>query len=165
MAKRQVKKQDNEPKTTNKGLFDHLRQITETKDPKYFESLNDTEKKTFSTYMINRFLSMEMDYCPVIAELDPLTVGNQLSPNLVYKLYCDVFPQQKVYLKYVKGVNEDKYNKDLVTLLANHFMISKKESIDYLQIYMMSEDKIEKLKQLISLYGYTEKEIKKLMTS
>ena len=39
-----------------KGLFDHIKQITNVQDPKYWDKLEPEDKKTFSNYMVLRFL-------------------------------------------------------------------------------------------------------------
>ena len=49
------KKQTNETTVKSRGLFDHINQIRNIKNPNYFDTLTDVEKKSFNHYMICRF--------------------------------------------------------------------------------------------------------------
>ena len=151
------------PQIKTKSLFDHINAITQIQDPKYFDKITDADKKTWSNYMINRFLSMNSDWIEIISELDPHTTGRQLKSELVYKMYIDIFPKSRTFLKYVKGNTDVKYNSELVQLIVKHYEVSKKEAIEYLHIFYSSEDKLQKLKDLISMYGIEQKEINKMV--
>ena len=52
-----------------KGLFDHLNQITAVQSPNYWDTISEEDKKTYSTYMINRFLSMKMEWVDFVNEI------------------------------------------------------------------------------------------------
>ena len=39
-----------------KSLFDHITHITQRQTKNYFEDINDADRKTWSNYMVNRFL-------------------------------------------------------------------------------------------------------------
>jgi hypothetical protein len=146
-----------------KTLFDHLHQITEVQDNKYFDKITDADKKTFSNYMVNRFLSMNEDWTEIIADLDPHTTGRQLRSELTYKMYIDIFPKSHAFLKYIKGNTASKYTLELVQLIMNHYKVSKKEAVEYLHIFYSTENRLQKLKDIIFMYGIEEKEIKKMM--
>ena len=45
-----------------KSLFDHITQITKVQNPKYWEQPSEEDKKTWSNYMVNRFLSMKPEW-------------------------------------------------------------------------------------------------------
>lgn len=140
------------------SLFDHLSNVCEKKTD--WETLSDADKKSFSPYMINRFLSMNMDYVELINEFQKYTVGT-LEDREVYKLYADLLPKKKQFNKYIKGKKEEKYNNDLVEIMSNHFLISRKEAIEYLDILYI--DRQNTVVELLKKYGKTDKEIKKLM--
>lgn len=152
-----------ELKIKTKTLFDHINAITQVQDKKYFSKLSDGDKKTWSNYMINRFLSMNPDWIEIIADVDPVTTGVQLKPELVYKMYIDIIPKSRVFLKYIKGKKDNKYSKELVDMLRKYFECSKKEAIEYLNIYYMSDTNKENLVNIIKMYGIEDKEIKKMM--
>ena len=65
-----------------KGLFDHIKAIRQYQDPKYFDKLDDEDLKSWSNYMIHRFLSMNPDWIDLIAELQPYTQA--LPPKALY---------------------------------------------------------------------------------
>ena len=68
----------------NKGLFDHITHITQKQTKGYWNSLNETEKKQWSNYMIHRFLSMKMEYVDVVNEIQRY--------NLKPKIYINYTP-------------------------------------------------------------------------
>jgi len=45
-----------------KSLFDHVKAITNEQNPKYFDTLEEADKKTWSNYMLLRFLSMKYEW-------------------------------------------------------------------------------------------------------
>ena len=139
-------------------LFDHLSFITDKKVS--WDSLSDIDKKSFSPYMINRFLSMNKDFIELVNEFQKYTIGT-LEAREVYKLYSDVLPKQKQFNKYIKGKKSDKYNSELVELIANHYLISERVAMEYLD--MMFETSLNTLKEIIKKYGKTDKEIDKLL--
>lgn len=141
-----------------KTLFDHLSGITDKKTS--WESLSEADRKSFSPYMVNRFLSMNMDFIELVNEFQKYTVG-ELSSREVYKLYLDILPKQKQYNKYIKGKKADKYQPELVDLLSKHFLISEKETLEALDMYF--ETSLVPLKEILKKYGKTDKECDKLL--
>ena len=83
-------------KSGNKGLFDHVTHITQKQTKGYWDSLNETEKKQWSNYMIHRFLSMKMDYVDVVNEIQRYN----LKPKDLYKK-SDTFPILKTVDNYL----------------------------------------------------------------
>jgi len=138
-------------------IFDHLSYITDKKV--IWDTLSDADKKTFTPYMINKWLSMNMDFVEIVNELQKYTIG-QLSAAETYKLYFDILPKQKQYNKYIKGKKSDKFNTELVELVSNHFLVSEKEAKDYIEMYL--EQNITELKDIVKMYGKNDKEIEKL---
>lgn len=140
-----------------KTIFDHLSGLTDKKIS--WEQLSEADKKSFSSYMVNRFLSMNMDFIELINEFQKYTIGG-LSSREVYKLYLDILPKQKQFNKYIKGKKEEKYNTELVELLSKHFLISEKQAVEYLD--MSHETSLNTLKEIVKKYGKTDKEVDKL---
>ena len=136
-------------------IFDHIAGITHKK--KLWDKLSEADQKSFSPYIINRWLSMHPDLIETIDLLQRYTIG-PLSKKHVYQLYYDVLPNANVRAKYIKGKKQDKYNKDLVKFIANHYQIAKIEAEEYIGL-LTKDDLTSILKQ----YGKTEKEIKKLL--
>ena len=144
--------------TKNKGLFDHITHITQRQTKGYWDSLNETEKKQWSNYMIHRFLSMKMDYVEVVNELQRYN----LKPKELYKLYTNILPKKKEWLRYVKGKKTMKYQRWLLEIVAKYYESSLNEAHDYLEIYYSTEQGKAELKSILQKYGVEPKEIKKL---
>ena len=144
--------------TKNKGLFDHITHITQRQTKGYWDSLNETEKKQWANYMIHRFLSMKMDYVEVVNELQRYN----LKPKELYKLYTNILPKKKEWLRYVKGKKTMKYQRWLLEIVAKYYESSISEAYDYLEIYYSSEQGKADLKSILQKYGVEPKEIKKL---
>jgi hypothetical protein len=140
------------------NIFDHLSNITDKKLP--WEELSEVDKKAFSPFMINRFLSMNTDFIELVNELQRYTVG-QLSPEYTYKLYLEFLPKKKQFNKYIKSKKSEKYNSDLVDLVRNHFLISEKECLEYLDLYY--QDRLNTLKEIVKKYGKTDKQVEQLL--
>lgn len=138
-----------------KTIFEHLSGIKEKKVK--WNSLSDMDKKTFSPFIINRWLSMNMGLLPIVNILQKYTIG-LLSARDVYKVYFDYLPKQKTFDKYIKGKKEGKHNKEMLSHLSDWYGVSKREVIDYLDI--LSKDDVI---NILMKYGLTEKESKKLL--
>ena len=142
---------------TNKPatLFDHLANITWKKTP--WENLDEASQKTFSPYLINRWLSMNPDLIEIVDMFQQYTIG-PLSKKHVYQLYFDFLPKQKSFNKYIKGKKMNKYNKNLVTVIANHYQIARSEAEVYIDLMEQEE-----ITDLLKKYGKQEKQIKELL--
>ena len=68
-----------------KSLFDHVNQVTAVQNPNYWEDISDEDKKTWSNYMVNRFLSMNTSWLELTNEVQRY----DLPPEILYKLYTD----------------------------------------------------------------------------
>ena len=137
----------------NKTLFDHINHITSKQTKGYWDTLNETEKKQWSNYMINRFLSMKMEWTDFVNEIQKL----KLAPRQLYLVYSNVLPKGKQYLKYIKKKKQTIYNTQVIQKVSEYFEISKSESEDYLNLLSK-----EQIRELVSLYGYTDKELKQM---
>ena len=146
-----------------KTLFDHIKQITEKKVSKgYWESLSESEEKSFSTYLVNRYLSMNMNWIDFVNSLQKYTIG-LLKPKEVYHVYEEFIPQGKVYLKWVKGKASKKYNDKLVDYVKQYYEVSSVEAKDYIDILSKDEKGIESLTNIVKTYGVDKKELKRVM--
>ncbi len=125
-----------------KSLFDHLNQITKVQNQLYWDNLTESDKKTFSNYMINRFLSMKMEWTDFVNEIQKL----KLDSHMLYVVYSNVLPKSKQFLRYIKGKNQTNYNKQVIKKVSEYFEISQSESEDYLNL--LSKEQIKELKQM-----------------
>lgn len=136
-------------------IFNWIDQILVKK--KSWDTFDESEHKTFSPFIINRWLSMDTDFIEIVNFFQKYSIG-LLKPKEVYKWYCDVLPKGKRFNKYIKGKKQVKYNKDLIEIACKHFETSKKECIDYIEL--MNK---EQLTSLLQLFGKNPKEIKTLL--
>ena len=144
-------KKINKPAT----IFDHLANITWKKTP--WTSLNESSQKSFSPYLINRWLSMNPDLIEIVDMFQQYTIG-PLSKKHVYQLYLDFLPKAKMFAKYIKGKKMNKYNKNLVRIIANHYQIANIEAEQYIDLMEQTE-----IIDLLQKYGKQEKQIKELL--
>ena len=141
----------------SKSLFDHIKQITDVQNPNYWETLSEDDKKTWSNYMVHRFLSMKMEWVELVNELQKYN----LKPKDLYKLYTNVLPKGKQWLKYTKGRNQMEHPQWLINLVAVHMKSSKKEAYDAVEMYMLTEGGMLELGEICRKYGVEPKMIEK----
>ena len=137
----------------SKSLFDHLNQITKVQNQLYWDNLTESDKKTWSNYMINRFLSMKMEWTDFVNEIQKL----KLDSRMLYLVYSNTLPKGRQFLKYIKKKKQTIYNTQVVQKISEYFQISQIESEDYLNLL---SNKL--IRELVSLYGYTDKELKQM---
>jgi len=144
----------------SKTLFDHIKAVTQFQDPKYWDKLEEADKKTWSNYMIHRFLSMNSDWIEVLSEIQPYT--QTLEPKQLYLLLIGLLTKGRHYLKYTKGKKVNKYEDWLVDLLKEDFMCSLKEAEEYCEILYSTREGRENIKYICERYGIDKKQITKL---
>jgi len=143
-----------------KSLFDHINAICKDQNKKYWDTLDESDKKTWSNYMVFRFLSMNPDFTPIVAQLQPIL--QEVPPKALYLALIDIIPKGRYFLKYIKPKSADKYEEWLVELVSKHYEVSKLQAEDYLEILYESRGGREKVKELCEAYGVDVKQITKL---
>ena len=136
-------------------MFDFINGVTDKK--KEWSKWSETDQKKFTPFIVNRWLSMRMELTEIVNEFQTYTIG-LLRPQETYRLYYEFLPATKGFAKYIKGKSEDKYEKDLVAQIAEHYQVSKSEATDYIDLM----DKTQ-CDRILSMYGYSEGEKKKLL--
>lgn len=153
------KKKVEEPKV-NKGkeLFDFINMIYQDQTSESFDALSEVERKRYkaSRYMIHRFLSMNPHYAPIVNEIQKYYA---IPDRAHYLFLANIIPKGRQFNKYIKGDKDEKYPSWMVDIMSKHYMVSKAEAIQYIEI-LYKQDK-EALKQLLQLYGVDSKELKK----
>ena len=140
-----------------KSLFDHINQITAVQNPNYWKELSDEDKKSWSNYMTHGFLSMKMEWVELVNELQKYN----LQPKELYKLYINVLPKGKQWLKYIKGRNQMDHPSWLINIVANHEQVSKKEAYDMIEMYYLTEGGMLELREVCVKWGIDESKIEK----
>ena len=121
------------------NIFDHIKNITTNKGP----YLGD---EGWNNWMVNRYLSMDPDYCEVVNYVQKNTW--QMKGQHQYNLYKDLIPQQYKYLKYIKAKNKKEYKVEQVEAIQVYFEVSKKEAKEYID--MLPKSEIENITQQIN---------------
>ena len=138
-----------------KSLFDHINQITSVQNPNYWDEISEEDKKSWSNYMTHRFLSMKMEWVELVNELQKYN----LKPKELYKLYTNILPKGKQWLKYTKGRNDMSHPNWLINVVVNHEQISKKEAVESIEMLMLTEGGMLELGQLAQKWGVEPKKI------
>jgi hypothetical protein len=87
--------------------------------------------------MVNRYLSMDRDYCEVVNIIQHNTW--QMKWEHLYNLYKDLIPQQYKYLKYIKSTKKKEYKIEDIEAVQKYFEISKKEAKEYIDVISKTE--------------------------
>jgi len=138
-----------------KSLFDHINQITAIQNPNYWEEISVEDKKSFSNYMVNRFLSMKPEWIDLVNELQKYN----LKPKELYKLYTNVLPKGKRWLKYTKGRNNMDYPEWLINIMRNNDESNRKEAIEAIDMLMLTEGGMMELGETARKWGIEERKI------
>ena len=136
-------------------IFDFIDGITHKK--KEWSKWSDIDQKKFAPFIVNRWLSMRMELVELVNEFQTYTIG-LLRPQETYRLYHEFLPATKGYAKYIKGRNEDKYEKGLINQIAEHYQVGKSEATEYIEL--MDKNSLDRI---ISMYGYSDAEKKKML--
>jgi len=145
---------------TTKTLFDHIKAVTNDQNPKYWESLDESDKKTWSNYMIIRFMTMNPDWVELISEVQPYL--QEAPPKAVYKALIGVIPKSRAFLKYMKAASSETYEQWVVDLVAKYYGVSLMEAEDYLHILYKSHTGKLHIKEIAESFGTDTKSITKL---
>lgn len=143
-----------------KGLFDHIKAITNEQNPNYWETLEESDRKTWSNYMIIRYMTMNPDWVELIAEVQPYL--QEAPPKAVYKCLIGLLPKSRTFLKYMKSASSEKYEDWLVKLVAKFYEVSETEAEDYLKILYLNKSGKEHIKEIAENFGTDPKIITKL---
>ena len=121
-----------------------------------WDTFSDADRKTFSPFMVIRYLSMSGDFLPLVNHMQNYCIQD-MPHKAVYQFWCGVLPKKKTYLKYIKG-KKDKYNKEVIDYLVDYFEVSRLQASEYRDLIPK-----EKLIYMLKEYGNNDKEIKKLI--
>lgn len=120
-------------------LFDHIDNISLHK-----RSLNEDELKSYSPYMINRFVSMSEMFLPMVNVLNQFDI-----PKDVHNRFMQGFiPKRKQYFKYISSKKDNKSHE--IECLQKYFEVGLSEAEGYLDILtaVQLKDIVDKFKSL-----------------
>lgn len=117
-------------------IFDILKEIKEGKSELNFT--DDSVKKAYSPFLINRFISMTDLYVPIANEINKYP---DIPDSAHYMFYRDTLPKRRTYDKYIKKSKE--VDADQKKFIAEYYEIGVKEVDDYLRI--LSDDQVDEI--------------------
>lgn len=135
-----------------KNIFCWLNEITLHKSPS--EEFTDKDWDNFNSYMVHRFISMNLYYTELANYAQSLMPNNKKE---IYNFYKEMLPRRKAFFKYVKTKTKSP-NKELVEKITSYFEIGSSEASTYIDL-MSRNDMTDILKEM----GVEDKEIKKLL--
>ena len=112
----------------------------------YWSTLSEEERKTWSTFMINRYLSMDYNLIEIVDIFQKYTP--QLSNEMVYRLYAGIVPKSNKFLRYIKRDSKDKIDKDNIEKISIYYGCSLSEAEQYCEILTKEE-----IKQITKMFG------------
>ena len=127
------------------NIIDWINQLLVHK--KDWNDFSETEQKSFNSYIINRWLSMDKEFIEIVNYFQKYSIGT-LEPREVYKWYCDILPKGKRFNKYIKGKKSNKQDKETIDILCKYFEVSKSEVSEYYELLTKKE-----IKSILLLYG------------
>jgi len=137
-----------------KSLFDHIKQITNVQNALYWDSLSNGDKKSWSNYMVHRFLSMKSEWIEVVNEVQQYW---ELKPKNLYQFYTDILPKGRTFLRYTKSKKKSKVEKWAMEHLQDYFECSSREVEEYLELLTK-----EQVTTIIMKYGVDDRQLKKI---
>ncbi len=119
---------------SKKRFKDHIKQITWIKDKDYYKTLTPEERKSFSPWLILKYLSFCYELVPILGEYTPKM--SMLNPEQVYKVLIGIIPKGEYKFKVLnrkkkKGVV---YSGDMIELLSKEYECSSETSKEYIEI-------------------------------
>ncbi len=135
------------------NLFSWINELLVKKRP--WDSFSDEDRKKFSPFMVNRYLSMNDDFLPFVNHFQKYTI-EVMSPKTVYQFYCNLLPKKKTFLRYLSG-KKSKTNETVVPFIMDYFEVSKKQASEYYKLMTKEE-----LTSLVKKFGKSDKEIKRM---
>lgn len=120
-------------------LFDHIDNVSLHK-----RELTEDELKSYSPYMINRFVSMSEMFLPMVNILNQFDI-----PKDVHNRFMQGFiPKRKQYFKYISSKKDNKSYE--IECLQKYFEVGLNEAEGYLDILtaVQLKDIVDKFKSL-----------------
>ena len=121
-----------------------------------WDDFTEDEQKSFNTFIINRWLSMDKEFIEIVNYFQKYSIGT-LESREVYRWYCDILPKGKRFNKYIKGKKDKKYDKELLDIIIKHFECSNIQARENLELINKND-----LIQILQMYGTDKKTIKRL---
>ena len=133
-------------------IFNWLNEITVKKSPP--NSFTEEDWNGWNSYMVHRFLSMNMNYIDIVNFVQKINPQNKKE---IYTIYREMIPKRKIWNKYIKNQNK-KDTAKLSKIIASKLLVGNNEASTYIPLLGKSG-----VTELLSDLGYEKKEITKLI--
>ena len=139
-------------------LFQHVDAIFTNQRIDYFDNLSDESKKAYNGFMVNRAISMNSDFLPLVNEINQYqgNIGSRES----YLFYSQALPHKKQFNKWIKSETAREYDSNAIRLLIHHNECSIRDAEVMYDIYMQHPNQF---KIFLESYGMNPKDIKKVI--
>src|ERR1035437_922487 len=143
------------------GLFDHIKHIRNIQDPNYYNNLSDLDRKSFNHFMILQALSMDPQQLGNISIL--FRFFDVIPSPQFYKLVISLIPKDPTYYPWISHKN--KYNVELVELVAQRFEVSTQHAEEYIGILFSTKEGMNSLVYICQGFGKSKNEIEELLST
>lgn len=137
-----------------RNLFDHLKGVT--KDKIAWSKLQQADKDSWSSFMINRWFSMEPELVESINDFQQYS-GTVLSPSAYYTLLFHSLPKHSFYLKYIKKSDKIDIDPKFIDIFCKYYQQSKRNIYAYIRL--LSKKNPDELISILQKYGTTLEDI------
>jgi hypothetical protein len=134
------------------NLFEWLDEIMLYKSD--LPSFSEESWDNWNTYMVNRYLSMNINYIDLVNYVQKINPQNK---QQIYTIYKEMIPKKKLWLKYIKNENKKNY-KEISNYIAEYFKCSLREADEH--IYILCKSGVI---DILCEVGFDEKEANKLL--
>lgn len=156
-SRKNTKTEDKGPK--RKTLFDHVTAIRKVQDPSYYNNLSEDDRKSFNHFMIVRALAMDDNMVEDMAQL--YQIFDKIPSPQFYQLLIALVPRTDRFFPWIKS-KVMKHNKELLSLVAKRFQVSKHNANEYINLLLRTEQGQAELVSICKAFGLEDKEVEEL---
>jgi len=135
----------------SKTLFDHLNAICKKPDPNYWNTLTDSDKKSWDTFMILKFLSMNHIWTAFIDDLQH--TAHSLTNEQCFLLLYDLIPKSNVFLKFISAKSDKKIETTTIDYVSVYYNESRSTAESYVNILHQIPSGSAEINRILNLYG------------
>lgn len=128
--------------SSKKGLFDHINHIKFEQDPDYFKNLSEEDKKSWSSFMIIKFLSMDMQLTNMMTYVNKYI--SVLDDSEMYTYLINLLPKDNYNTTWMKDKSSKESN-EAIACMQKAFRCSEQKAYEYYKI--LNEDEINHILQ------------------
>lgn len=140
-------------------MFDHVKHIRSVQSPNYYAELSEENQKSFNHFMILRALAMDSNIVQEMAFL--YRYFDKIPSEQFYKVLCGLTPKGNHWVPWIK-TKVVKHSNELLTLVATHYQVSKRQANEYVNVLIESEEGLERLAFLCQSKGLNDAEVEAL---